>query len=56
MAEADNPLIPVQAKVARIHARLLEFFRNVLIKIKPVMMSLKGFLVNLKKSARVRSH
>ncbi|WP_413851253.1 hypothetical protein [Tateyamaria sp.] len=52
MAEAENPLIPVQAKVARIHARLLEFFRSVLIKIKPVMMSLKGFLVNLKKSAK----
>lgn len=52
MAEADNPLVPVQTKVARIHARLFEFFRNVLIKIKPVMMSLKGFLVNLKKSAK----
>ncbi|MEL6806498.1 MAG: hypothetical protein AAFO97_01855 [Pseudomonadota bacterium] len=52
MAEADNPLVPVQTKVARIHARLFEFFRNVLIKIKPVMMSLKGFLANLKKSAK----
>jgi len=52
MAEAENPLVPIQAKVARIHARLFEFFRNVLLKIKPVMLSLKGFLANLKKSAK----
>ena len=52
MAQADNPLVPIQNKVIRIHARLLEFFKSVLIKIKPVMMSLKGFLGNLKKSAK----
>ena len=52
MAQADNPLVPIQNKVIRIHARLLEFFKSVLIKIKPVMMSLKGYMGNLKNSAK----
>lgn len=52
MAEPDNPLVPIQQKVVRIHSRLLEFFRNVLIKIKPLMLSLQGFLANVKKAAK----
>lgn len=52
MAQADNPLIPIQDKVVRIHTRLLDFLRNVLMKIKPIMISLRGFLMNVKKAAK----
>ncbi|MFL4469499.1 hypothetical protein ACERZ8_06310 [Tateyamaria armeniaca] len=52
MAQAENPLIPIQDKVVRIHSRLLDFFRNVLVKIKPMIVSLQGFLVNVKKAAK----
>ncbi|WP_299728863.1 hypothetical protein [uncultured Tateyamaria sp.] len=51
-AQPDNPLIPIQDKVVRIHSRLLEFFRNVLVKMKPMIVSLQGFLVNVKKAAK----
>lgn len=52
MAQPDNPLIPIQDKVVRIHSRLLDFLRNVLLKIKPMMVTLQGFLVDVKKAAK----
>ncbi|MEM6371984.1 MAG: hypothetical protein AAF727_04300 [Pseudomonadota bacterium] len=52
MAQADNPLLPIQDKVVRIHSRLLDFLRNVVLKLKPIMATLQGFLINVKKVAK----
>lgn len=52
MADAENPLVPIQTKVIKIRTRLIEFQRKVMVKIRAMVNAYLAFAANVRKSAK----